>query len=259
MNPRDYIRNNQTPIKHVKVVVRNNVLKKALFMFTVTKDGSMVFDPSPYFTVGNWRWGMYEIPPGRVEKDTVSMLSNTKQEDMNNGPKFTYHKSGWVTVGKTGHHTSSRILATPFATASGHIFTLQIKGFEALKDADTTRSKYVYLGPMMPDDLVTLKIVASIGKLEDFVTDRADPDHPHDDSNIRYVKVVNGQSIEVALFRIILDSGDEKWLMLEFWPNFPYNVNTNTPSLSLLTGWIQEDALDKSKPFRCLGILGGHP
>jgi len=259
MKPAEYIKANQVPIKNVKLVIKNPTLVKSLLIFTVTRDGSLVVDPSPYFTPGNWRWGMYEIPAGRVDQDTVTMLPGTKQSDPNNGPKFTYHRSGWVTVGKTGHHENSRIKATPLAEASGHIFTLQTKGFQALKDADTTKKKYVYLAPVMPEPLDTLKIVASIGNLDDFVTDKSDPHYPKNNPNIRYVKIVGEEKIEVALFRITLDTGEEKWLMLEFWPNFPYNVNSAEPSLSLLTGWIQEDAMDKTKPVKCLGILAGLP
>lgn len=259
MKPKEYIESFQIPIKKVKLIIKTDKLNKSLLMFTVTSDGSLVVDPSPYFTPGNWRWGSYEIPAGRIDKDTVSMLPGTIHLDQNNGPKFTYHRSGWVTVGKTGHHESSRIQANPLAQASGHIFTLQMKGFDKLKDADTTKRKYVYLGPLMPNLLNTLKVVASIGNLEDFVTDKADPHYPKGNSNVRYVKIIGTEKIEVALFKIILGTGEERWLMLEFWPNYPYNINTIEPSLSLLTGWMQEDAMDKTKSFKCLGILAGFP
>jgi hypothetical protein len=250
----------QTPFKQAKFVVKANGEYKSLFMFTIGKDGSLIFNAGGYFLESNWRWGFFDVPPGRVGKVDVSMIKETTTRRIEgHGPKITYHLSGWMTTKLEGHIVDDeipRIQATPLEEVSGHIFTMMIKGFGTFKQANPSSKKYTHVIVSPDKELQSIKVVGYFGKLEDLIENIS-----VSAAEVPHVKMIVEQfedyTTQVEFFRIIFDSGEERWLKLQFWPNFPYNQGNDAPSFSMLTGWKQELIWDETKEVRCLGLLAG--
>ncbi len=255
INTRDWLLHNQKSFKKAKIAIKFNNTYKSLFILTTTKDKSLIIDPSAYANFGNWRVAHYTIPPAPVKNQQISPDKDSLVQCGMIGPKFTYHKSGWVTAGKTGKIEGLRIQATPLPAVVGHVFTIMFQGFEGFKDADISDKKYTYIIPLMPTNLNNLKIVGYAGPLENYTVDE-NCIIPSNTRNIRLITKRGEQDIETTYIRIIFDDKSLIWLKLEFIPNFqPQKVKG--PSVNAIVGWDQFIAQDKDKEFKMIGIAGG--
>lgn len=254
MKIEDHIKQSQFIINKARIVLKTADFCKSLLTMTTSRDGSLIVDTASCVTFDNWRYGYYNIPRGPFANITIPIETNTLVNTDKIGPKFTYHKSGWVVVGRE-RLPDLRIEATKFEETNGHLFTIMAKGFCSFKDTDLSNKKYFYVGPLIKNPLERIKIVAYAGKLEDFITVKDDIVIPANTPSIRFVRNIDGQEIECSFFRIILYNKYPVWIKLEYWLDFAPTANKE-PSLHALVGWKQE-AQDINNPFRMIGILGG--
>lgn len=256
----DILQQSQSPVRSAKIVVKSGEEYKSVLMFTLGNDGSLILNSGAYFLGGNWRWGFFDVPPGRVGKVNVPIVEESAATRLSgHGPKITYHLSGWMTTKLEGHISDQgipRVQANPLLEVSGHLFTIMAKGFNSFKTANLARSAYAHIPVSAGEELASLKIVGYLGKLEDLVGGAmANGDDPSSVGTI--IEEVDGFRTENVFFRIDRSDGEERWLHLQFWPNFPYNEGSDQPSFSMLTGWKKEEISDPGRTARCLGLLAG--
>ena len=73
----DVLKKSQTPVDIIKFIVPFKNSHRSLFMLTTCDDGSLIINAGGYFQQGNWRWGHFDIPPGRIGKSNVTMTRST--------------------------------------------------------------------------------------------------------------------------------------------------------------------------------------
>lgn len=257
---KDFLDGELSVVKTIKVVAKDRDEYRSLMMLTLGKDGSIIINSGAYFGEGNWSWGFFDIPPGRKGKVNVPIVKSSLQKKVDGfGPKITYHLSGWMTTKLEGHINDKkvpRVKATPLEEVNGHFFTVQAKGFDSFKTANVKKKKYLHLPVSKGKELSSVKIVGYLGTLEQLVGDATA--ETQDFNNVHtIVEKRDGYITECHFFRIDFDSGEQRWLELQFWPDFPYNVSNPNPSFSILTGWKIEEISDKTKVARSLGLMAG--
>lgn len=254
-SPRDFVQDRQIPFRKARLVLKIGNDYKSIFLLTTTKDKSLIIDPSAYSNFGNWRIAYYTIPPAPVKNIDISPDKDSLIMCNDIGPKFTYHRSGWVVAGKTGRIDGLRIKATPLPDVDGHLFTIMAQGFEGFQNTDINDKSYVNFFPYIPQELYTLKIVGYMGTLESLTFDKKLL-IPKDEKNIRMAIERDGQKIEIIFIKIPFEDGTIKWLKLEIWPNhIPLKVKG--PSLNAIFGWDQIKAHVKNEKVQMIGIMGG--
>lgn len=259
MKIRDFIIARQIPINKAKICIKTPTLYKEILFLEVLSDGSLVIDPTAYFTFGNWRFGHYEIPPGREGRVDVPIISSTKIEHSTLGPKMTYHRSGIINVGKAGRLNGPRLEATPLKEANGHFFTMMARDLNSFRNIKNSKG-YQRISASTDTEICTFKLVGYLGPIDSFISDDRDLEIEELEKINTLVMEENGIKIPLSLFKI--NAQDDKgkfdiWLKIEYYLNFPYNEGQKDPSISFLSGWLQDKAQDPKSSFKCLGIIGG--
>lgn len=258
LSARTVVRKTQQPCNRVRVVLKNELFNKALFTILTLHDGSIVFDPSAYLKTGDWNYNEFVIPPGPFSEKDISAVSGTGYSFGDIGPKFTYHRSGWITAGKREHHEQRRIKAQAMIRTRGHIFTLELKGFGSFEDAKRPARDCLNLYPLIPAATRTVKIVGYLGRLNDFVAPGVRiPAQPS--MNVRLWMYRNGKVHECHLFSIRLANGAKKWLKLEYQLDNLATPHTDPtqPAASLIMGWNSSKAQNLSNEMRIMGLSTG--
>ncbi len=243
------------PSKPVRVIIPVNGKHKALFFLGTTADGSLMVDPSIGCSFDNWRYSFCTVPRGKVQNISVPLDQKSMIESGKIGPKITYHKSGFVKVGKTKLLEPVSIWATPLDIAFGHLFTYQAKGFQGFNSVTTPNPKYSDIMPIIPAGLKTLKIVAHAGKLEHLIPTMDQVNISTLSRPNRIFEKDNGNLTEISLFKISIASRDI-WIKLTYIPNFILTQNPQ-PSINSLIGWDQDKADDLRKPLKFVAIAAG--
>jgi hypothetical protein len=236
----DLARTTPATKKAVKVVVATGQRSKQVLLLNVTKDGSLVVDPGPGCSFGPWTYGHLEMPPGGVDDGSLQLFPEGQTDGVDLPPKFTFHASGLVTMGKTGRlfqlrHPMSRELAD----ARGHIFTIMARGLDEFADEPGERSKYRYIGPVVDEPLATFRINGHIGPLTQWLNPPELANRPQLLSGAAQTLLMPSLETWVGLIRFVLRGNVERWLQLHFEPNIPYQEDGKA-NLSGVGGWDTE-------------------
>ncbi len=162
----DLARTTPATKRAVKVVIATGQRSKQVLLVQVLRDGSLVIDPAPKCSYRPWTYGYLTMPPGGIVDGSLQMFPESQTLETELPPKFTFHPSGIVTMGKTGRLYSIRNpMDLPLAEARGHIFTIMARGLDGFADEPRESAKYRYIGPSATEPLDTFRISGHIGPL----------------------------------------------------------------------------------------------